>query len=1560
MRDASPDGQATGFEVAVIGMAGRFPKARDLAAFWRNIRDGTECRTVFSDEQLLAAGMEPALLSDPRFVSAGGVLDDPELFDAAFFGITPRDAEILDPQHRFFLECAWEALEDAGYDPEAYKGAIGVFAGTSRNTYLLVNLLREDLAARWDAAHMLASDGDYLTTRVSYKLNLRGPSVDVQTACSTSLVAVHLACQNLLAGECTMALAGGVSLRVPQEMGYLYQEGGILSPDGRCRAFDARAAGMFSANGVGIVVLKRLADALADGDAIRAIIKGSAMNNDGSVKVGFTAPSVDGQAQVIRRALALAEVHPDTVGYVEAHGTGTSLGDPIEIAGLTRAFRTRTARKGFCAIGSVKTNIGHTDAAAGVAGLIKALLALQHGVLPPSLHFERPNPNIDFENSPFYVNTSLRQWPRGETPRRAGVSSFGLGGTNAHVVLEEAPAPPPPGESRPWQLLVLSARTRDALENAAARLREHLRQRPGLDAADVAYTLQVGRKRFPHRRFAVCQDLADAVSTLEAGEPGRVLTGFEESKGRPVVFMFPGQGAQHVNMGRELYESEPGFRAQVDRCAEGLMPHLGRDLRRLLYPSGSEEASAADQLRQTSLTQPTLFVIEYALSQLWMSWGVKPVAMIGHSIGEYVAACLAGVFGLEDALALVARRGRLMQELPAGAMLSVPLPAAQVEVQLEAGVSVAALNEHAATVVSGPTEAVARLEGRLATQNVACQRLHTSHAFHSAMMDPILASFTECVRQVERRAPQIQYISNVTGSWVTAEQATDPGYWARHLREPVRFAQGLRELMNEPERVLLEVGPGRTLSGLASRQAGRGSRTVVVPSLRHPSEPQSDVAFLLRAVGQLWMAGVEVGWKGFHARGARQRVPLPTYPFERQRFWVEPHLTGQAGDARRDRGGKRPEIADWFYLPSWRRSEGPSLDSGLSKRGAWLVFADTSGLGDRLAQRLARAGQDVVSVVAAEEFAEQSAGVYALNPSKPGDYARLLDTLEAAGRTPATIAHLWGLDPPAAAGRAEDGARRVQELGFFSLIYLARALGERARDVRREILVVTSDVLDVTGEEALRPEQATVLGPCKVIPQEYSELTCRSIDLVAPGPRGWDEESVTQILAELASSSGDRVVAYRRGRRWVQSYDPWPLAAGEGRPRRLREGGVYFITGGLGGIGLEVAEFLARTVRAKLVLVGRSALPAPMDGERGRAAREDGGELGQRLRRLRTLEELGAEVLTLQADAANLEQMRSAVAEAEARFGAVHGVIHAAGAEGAFQSIVETGPSEAEAQFRPRLQGAAVLEQVLEGRPLDFCLLISSLSAVLGGRGSVAYTAAHVFLDTFVARHNRSSPVRWLSVNWDRWLTWREAASTLVSAEASYFMTPEEAQEALSRLLSRAAPAQLVVSTGDLEARIDRWIQLIVPEEARETEAYHPSLYARPELSRAYVEPRSPEERTLTGIWRDVLGLEKVGVNDDFFELGGDSVLGLKIVAKANEAGLLLKGRQIFEHPTIAELAAALAGSPLLPAARARDPQPPGPAVAEAPSAFAGARLDPKDLEALLAELHRARGKQPQ
>ena len=1544
MNTAATSGSLDG--IAVIGMAGRFPGARNIDELWRNLCEGVESISFFSDQELLEAGVDPALLDMPNYIRARGALGDAELFDAAFFGHSPRVAELMDPQHRLFLECAWAALENAGYDPERYTGRVGVYAGESMNTYLLNNLYWQiRMVASVDSLQAaIGNDKDSLTSEVSYKLNLKGPSVTIQSSSSTSLVAVHQACQSLLNYECDLALAGGVSIHFPEKAGYLYQEGGATSRDGHCRAFDARAQGFVNGHGAGVVVLKRLEEAVADRDEILAVVKGSAVNNDGALKVSYMAPSVDGQAEVIALAQALAGVSPESISYVEAHGTATPIGDPIEIAALTQAFRAGTDKKQFCAIGSIKTNIGHLDTAAGVAGLIKTVLALKHRQIPPSLHFEQPNPQIDFVNSPFYVNAKLVPWDTSGAPRRAGVSSFGMGGTNAHVVLEEAPPASAGAESRPWQLLVLSAKTASALDAATANLATYLRQMSGtlysqrniLDdtapqssvlspqssvLADVAYTLQLGRRPFSHRRALVCSDRDDAIAALEARDPERVFSEFHEPGDRPVAFLFSGQGAQYAGMAAGLYQDEPVFREHVDQCAELLIPRLGVDLRDLLYPSDSRiedgrwrmedrssilhPPSSTLDLDQTQYAQPALFVVEYALARLWMEWGVRPQAMIGHSIGEYVAACLAGVFTLEDALALVARRGRLMQEMPGGAMLAVPLPEQQLRPLLDAQLAVAAINGPALCVVAGPAEAIARLERQLAQQGLDCRRLHTSHAFHSAMMDPIVGLFAEQVRAVDLQPPQLPYVSNVTGTWIMAAQATDPDYWARHLRQPVRFADGLRELLREPERVLLEVGPGQSLCTLARQHPDRTAGQAVLPSLRHPHDRQPDGAFLFTTLGKLWLAGVALDGAGLYAHEQRRRVPLPSYPFERQRYWITPQSVLAPAAGRRSAQAKQ-DLADWFYLPFWKPSLPPVRATG--ERERWLIFQDGCGLGAGLARRLAQAGQEVVAVTAGQSFVRIDDRTYVINPRLREHYDTLLAAVRGLDAEPDVIVHMWSVTADDR-GRPEPvDFEAAQEAGFYSLLFLAQALEAQEIGGPVQIVAVSNNMQSVTGEAVLCPEKATILGLCKVLPQEYPNISCRGVDIVLPDPQSRRTEQLLDLLAaELLAPPADPVVAYRDGQRWVQGFEPVRLDDG-GSAARLRERGVYMITGGLGGIGLEIAGYLARTVQARLALIGRSGLPprADWDGWLATHAEQDG--VSRRIRSVRALEELGAEVLVISADVADPEQMRAAISRIHERFGALHGVVHSAGAVGRafFHAAQQTGRAEAAEQFRAKVHGTVVLEQVLGDSRLDFCFLMSSLSSVLGGLGFGAYAAANLFMDAFVRKHNRFGAVAWTSVNWDAWQPTAEQGQALAPEDlsAEFVILPGEGVAAFERILSTGALPQIVVSTGDLPARLDQWIRLDALREAAPAPVDAAALHPRPGLQNPYIAPRNETERTLAQIWQETLGIEQVGVYDNFFELGGNSLTAIQVIARLKkEFQIQIATVSLYEGPNVSALA---------------------------------------------------------
>jgi polyketide synthase PksJ len=1467
--------------IAIIGMAGRFPGARNLEEFWQNLREGVDSISFFTDEELIEAGIEPDLVQNPNYVKANGVLDDFDLFDANFFGFTPKEAETTNPQHRLFLEVAWEALESSGYNPDTVDGLIGVYAGSGMNTYLFENLLNNTniIDSMGLIQLMHSNNNEFMPTQTSYKLNLKGPSINITTACSTSLVSVQTALRGLLAGDCDMALAGGVTISMQQKTGYLYQEGDIAPPDGHCRAFDAKAQGTVGSSGVGIVVLKRLDDAIKDGDYIHAVIKGGMINNDGSAKVGFTAPGVDGQMTAIAKAQAMAGIDPATITYVETHGTGTILGDPIEIEALTRAFRIRSDKKGYCAIGSVKTNIGHTDTAAGAAGLIKTVLSLEHQEIFPSLYFEKPNPKIDFENSPFYVNTKLSQWKTDGTPRRAGVSSFGIGGTNAHLVLEEAPEPEPSENPKPYQLLVFSARTESALEKMGRNFKNYLKTHSELNSADLAYTLQVGRKRFEYRRMFVCRGIEDAINRLEQSDSQQLFTRIDKRENTATVFMFPGVGDHYINMARDLYQAEKTFRETIDHCCQLVKSRFDLDLKAIIYPHGIEDSNSngekpaidlrkmlrrgsdseeTKELNRTLFAQPAVFVIEYALAQLLMQWGIKPRAMIGYSTGEYTAACVSGVLSLEDTLLLLIRRAALVENLPGGSMLAVPLSEEELIPLLgEQTGYLGIVNGPQYCIVSGPEEGLSHLESLLKEKGVVTRRVIASHAFHSPLMEPARQSLTNIVKQVTLGKPKIPYISNLTGTWITASQTQDMNYWADHLCGTVRFGDGIAELLTEPDQVIIEVGPGQTLSTLVNQHPNHNSEHVLVSSLRHDYENRPDQEFLLTALGKLVLAGVTIDWNAFYVNEKRRRLPLPTYPFERRRYWVEPQPMAMTLENQKNK------LEDWFYLPVWKPV--PLYNYQAETDSKYLLFSDDT---ERVKQWEQNSAQ-IITVKPSQGFEKQGDKSYTIDLENEGDYQNLFQALK--DDMPDKIIYFQDVVP---------GERKGQIM-FYSLIFIARTLGLQNFTGKIQILVVTNGLYDVNGSERLSPEISVLLGPVNVIPQEYPNINCRVIDVNRPQLE--NQQGLNRLALEI--SSRDHIVALRGNRRWVQSFEPIKVGKPEERSLRLKERGVYLITGGLGNIGLALAEQLAKGFQARLILTSRSKFPAK---NQWKQALDDGRHQSQKIRKLEELEAVGSEILVLQADAADEQQMALAIKQAENRFGTINGVIHAAGIVGGDSSmtlIKDINPTQCELQFQAKVKGLLVLEKILHGKNLDFCVLMSSLSTVLGGLGFVAYSAANHFMDAFAFWKNRESAFSWLSVNWDGWqsqqpLNGENGAAPNSSGDTTMSpMTPIEGFDALQRIISMHEVTQVVVSSRDLLTRINKWIKLeSLQEDTESDKATGKKTYPRPQLTNDYIAPRDDTEHKLVSVWQDLLGIDEIGVKDDFFELGGHSLLALRLM----------------------------------------------------------------------------------
>ncbi|MGH9241589.1 MAG: SDR family NAD(P)-dependent oxidoreductase [Vicinamibacterales bacterium] len=1456
--------------IAIIGVAGRFPGAPDVDRFWSNLRDGVETIRRFSGEELIAAGVPPSVLDDPHYVPARGALADPDLFDAELFGYAPREAALLDPQQRLMLECAWTALENAGYAPRRRSNVrIGVYAGTSANTYILA-ADRAALGASSPLQVLVASDKDFLATRVSYKLELHGPAVTVQTACSTSLVAVHTACHALRAGECDVALAGGVSVTVPSIGGYRHTPDGIASPDGHCRPFDAQAGGTVAGNGVGVVVLKRLGQAVADGDNVLAVIRGSAVNNDGADKVGFTAPSVNGQAAVIAAAQADAGVPADTITYVEAHGTGTALGDPVEVAALRRVFGDG-AGPSSCALASVKSNVGHLDAAAGITALIKVVLALTHRELPPSLHFTKPNPQLDL--GPFYVPTLLTPWtPRPGVPRRAGVSSFGMGGTNAHVILEEAPDRHAAAHARPCHILPVSGHSLTAVDAAAEQLASWLEAQSESSVADVAFTQQVGRAALRVRRVATGRDASSIAAALRAA-PARTVTGGEPS----LVWLFPGQGTQLVGMGRALYDSEPTFRAEIDACAAALDRWLDRDLRAVLYPESADaEADAEARLAETTWTQVALVSVELALAALWQSWGLRPAAVLGHSVGELAAACVAGALTRESVLHLAATRGRLMHAAPAGGMIAIAGRADEIDSLLGPDLWLAAVNGASQCVVAGTWPALARLEACLSREGRPVQRLPASGAFHSGLMAGVVDPLNDAALAHTASPPRVPWISTVTGEVITA--APPAAYWGAQVTAPVQWAAAVasaRAFVGAAP-VWLELGPGHTLTRLVQPlSAGETAISAM--------DGADAAAATAAACGQAWAAGADVDWMAYHRHLPRQRLALPSYPFQRQRYWLE--AAPRRDTAASARVEKRSDISQWLYVPTWKQMP-PAR--GVRRDGEHcLLFAASTEVGERLKKTLEARGCVVTIAEPGDGWSARSADRYVVNPGVREDYATLFDALVRADRFPARIVHAWTADGPA-------GQESETDRGTGSIVRAVHAITRSTVPPPVRMVVLSSETQIVSGSETVSPARASITGLCRVIPQEHPSIGCRSVDIE---PETLTSEAALGRLAnELVADADDVVVALRGQWRWVQQFDALPAATSADRPP-ARSDGPYLITGGLGRIGLALAEHLARAVRTTFVLVTRSAFPARPDWVRWLETHPDSDATSATIRRLAAIEERGSRVLVAQADVTDRTQFAEAVARAEADVGAIRVAIHAAGAtaEADFAAVTATDSALIERHRLPKLRGAEVVREVFRDRPLELCVLMSSLASVLGGLRFGAYAAANESLNRFAdleAAHGRP----WISVAWDGWRfaeSDREARGEL----AALAMTPHEGVAAFDRILDTGWRGTVIVSTGELAARMRR---STLPPADHDGGA---PLSARPAVEAAFVEPRTNTEQVVARVWADSLGIDRVGVDDNFFELGGHSLLGVHLAARlSQELRVNVSLHDVLAHPTVAAL----------------------------------------------------------
>lgn len=1371
-------------DIAIVGLSVNVPGAAGVDAYWANLRDGVESIRRLSEQELLDAGESAQAIARKNYVPAAAVLDGFDTFDADFFGFSPKDAAILDPQHRKFLEVAWEAMEQAGHPPETMGGPIGVYAGCGMGSYFYFNICSNpdlvDDVGMFLLRHT-GNDKDFLSTRVSHVFDLKGPSINLQTACSTSLVAIHYACQALRAGEIDMALAGGVTIELPHGRGYEFKENEILSPDGHCHAFDHRAQGTVFGSGAGAVALRRLSDAIADGDHIWAVIKGSAVNNDGAAKAGYLAPSVDGQTQAIAAALEAAGVAAQSIGMVECHGTGTYLGDPIEVAALSEAYRAQTDAVDFCRIGSVKTNIGHLDTAAGVAGLAKATLALHNKQIPPSLGYEAPNPAIPFDGSPFRVNDALTDWAAGDTPRRAAINALGVGGTNAHMILEEAPTRAPSEESDwPFHALVISGASKAALDANSAALAAYLRDHPELPLADVAHTLKNGRRAFEKRRVVVAETHDEAAALLEGTDTRRVFTHDALGENPEVVFMFPGGGAQYAGMARDLYETEPEFAEWMDRGLDHLSPQLDYDIRALWLPEADQADEASERLKRPSVQLPLIAIVEYALAKLWMSWGVQPAAMVGHSMGENVAACLAGVMTFENLIDLVLLRGRLFDEVPAGGMLSISAPLTAIEPLLGDDLDIASINAPELIAVSGPQAALDAMQVRLDSAEIEYQRIAIDIAAHSRMLEPILARYRAFLASIDLQAPNMPFVSNRSGAQITAEQATSPDYWVAQLRNTVNFADCITTLSSPRKRIYLEVGPGKALSALAQMHPDVAPAQVL-STLRHPDQDIADDKYFISVIGRLWACGLEADWSQIWGEAKRNRVVLPTYQFQRAKYFIE---AGKGTVAPAVAPLTRSDaIEDWGSVPAWRPRFADTDMDVTSDLGdvplTWLMFADGAGRAAPAIQRLKDAGHRVISVRAGDAFAQRDEATYTLAPEQGRQgYDQLVTDLKERDVLPDRIGHFWLADdhlPPRAGSSEFD---RNLEQGFWSLTWLAQALSEAGLDKPLHLSVFSAGAAQVRDEPVPHPEEALIAGPVGVFAREMPDVTCAQIDLepvvahVSPS-KGWfskpvettpDATLTDRLLEELMAQPANTIAALRGDKRFEQSYRDIKLPAAQAPA--FRDDATYLITGGFGGIGLTLAADILGQHKAHVVLLSRDAMPdrQAWDGYLKTHATTD--RTARRMHAVMRLEELakplGGSIEVAQGDVANLAQMRRVTQDLTTRHGGLTGLIHAAGTLDDAPLLAKSDAG-IDAVLSPKVQGLRVLDQLLPDGTLELMVLFSSTSTATRSAGQTDYVAANAWLNAFAAAR-RGGKTRVVAINWGIWSDVGMAAKALNGA----------------------------------------------------------------------------------------------------------------------------------------------------------------------------------------------------
>lgn len=1475
-------------DIAIIGMSCRVPGADCPKSLWNILANGKNPFTSITDKELREQGVPEKDISHPAYVKICACLDGIDQFDAPFFAYSHREAEYMDPQHRLLLEESWKALESSGYATLSSQLNIGVFSSCSINTYLSNNLKQQSPDQdTFEHEKILGNTADFLATRIAYKLNLKGPAMTVQSGCSSSLVALHQARVALLTHQCDIAIVGAVSLSAPKKKGYLYIPDGVASKNGQCRPFDANATGTVFSNGVAVVVLRRLNDAQQDADTIHALLKSSAINNDGSQKGGFTAPSVEGQKLAIAKAYAVAGIDLNTVGLIEAHGTGTPLGDPIEFEALNKAFQLKTQRKQFCALGSLKGNIGHLDTAAGLASLIKAVLCLQHKKIPPLKHYEQPNPKINLKQSPFYINTTLQEWKTKGEHRRIGINALGIGGTNAHAILEEFIQAPPQPSHRPKHIIALSAKSEHALHKMSSNISLFLQENSNIHLPDMAYTFQVGRASWNYRSAFTASTIKEVVEQLQQLS----IKQAPNSQRRKLVFLFSGQGAQYINMGLDLYQGENLFRETVDQCCTILLNEYQLNLKPILYPKNEQIKEAQKQLFKTSFTQPALFVIEYALASLLNSWGIKADVYLGHSLGEYVAACLSGVFSLSDALRLVVNRGHLMNKIAPGKMMAVSAKAEKIAAFLPDKVDIAAANSPSSCVISGDSNNLEIAENILQKKGFICRPLQTSHAFHSYTLDPILNDFLSLFENIQLSPPTTPIISNVTGTWLSNKQATCPSYWKQHLRGTVEFSKGICTLQEELSPIFIEMGPGKTLEILTKQHNTFFPCIEAFNTLRHPLEDLNDYSTLLKTLSKLWERGISWNAKAFYQGEKRKRIPLPTYPFDKKLCWISSKK--QQANPQNNGQIKNPNNKEWIYAPSWKQSL--PIKTSSPHNNAWLIFEGKDPLGKDLSNQLIQKKKNVFRISIGDTYEKISSHNFRINPHFVDDYAKLVSTLCENKHLKYHIVHTWLCDT-----YDNLSFEQSQNLGHLSILFLIQNFIKCEVQQIEKISVVGKNLIALNKNEIASPYKATALAASKVIPQEYPHIRCQCIDI--------DSYIQEDLLRELCTKNIEELVIYRRGSRWIQHFEPLHIE-NEENPKTLVDRGIYIIVGGLGNIGLVYAKYLAKEKNTHIIFVSRSAFPqrALWNDFLKNHHKEDITSL--KINQLLEIEKSASSIDFIQGDIISLESMTAVFQKVMQKHGRVDGLFHAAGVKSDqhYQTIPQITLRYFQELFSSKHRGLEVLDEILQIFDIPYCGVLSSISSVLGGLGLYVYSAIHLFIDSFIENKNQKNK-RWFAINWEAWnfshISHKDhelAKGAFGSNLESLTISPDEGRQILSYALSFDQLSRCIVSTSNLTDRYNTWLKQKFFDESNFTPQ---TFVQRPHLQTVYVKANTETEKKLLNLWQNLLGIEKIGIQDNFFELGGHSLVALKLISQISQSfHKNLSIVDLFEYSTIHDLA---------------------------------------------------------